>query len=160
MMRPSTHILALVALFATLGATLPALAQSVPSEPGAEVFKRCAACHLANGEGVPGAFPPLSREPAAFSKSDEGRRYLALAVIRGLSGPLTVEGKPYVGTMPAQANLDDASVAAVLNYVTGSLAGSTNDAQFTAQEVAAARRAGDGMSATDVARLQPKAVPQ
>ena len=96
-----------------LAAAGPALA----ADDGATIYKRCAACHLASGAGVPGAFPPLKADVRSLAASAAGRRYLALVVIRGVSGPITVEGKTYRGTMPAQGGLNDAQVAAVLNFV-------------------------------------------
>lgn len=138
----------------TLGSmlTLPAvvLAQSAPS--GDAIYKRCAACHTATGAGVPGAFPPLRQDTRALAGSNNGRRYLVLAVIRGLSGPITVEGKSYRGVMPAQS-LDDASVAAVLNYVLKELSPGPAPRAFTANEVAAIRKGGASLSPADVAKL-------
>ena len=64
---------------AGLGAATPASA----ADDGATVFKRCAACHLGDGAGVPGAFPPLKANAQSLAATAPGRRYLALAVIRG-----------------------------------------------------------------------------
>ncbi len=134
---------------------LPAAAQA--DADGAKVYQRCAACHLPTGKGVPGAFPPLQADVKALAGTPAGRRYLALAVTKGLSGPLTVEGKAYRGMMPPQAGLDDEAVAAVLSHVTGTVAGGgTAVKPFTAAEVKAARESGAGLDAAGVARLQPK----
>jgi mono/diheme cytochrome c family protein len=148
-MRHGLFLLPLVALLAA------APAQSAPD--GAKIYQRCAACHLATGKGVPGAFPPLQSDVRALAGKPEGRRYLVLAVARGLAGPLTVEGKTYRGMMPAQSGLDDESVAAVLTHVTGTIAGGGNGVKpFTAAEVKAARESGATLDAAAVARLQPK----
>ncbi|MFK5004668.1 hypothetical protein ACI4AP_29160, partial [Klebsiella pneumoniae] len=64
-------------------------------------------------------FPPLNADFRAQAASPGGRRYLALAVLKGLMGPITIEGTTYRGVMPAQAGLDDAAIAAVLNHVGG-----------------------------------------
>ena len=88
---------------------------------------------------------------------DEIRRvFLALAVIKGLMGPVSIGGKTYNGVMPAQAGLDDASVAAVLNHV-GTRIATTGPrfVPFTPAEVAAARASGAGLSAGAVAKLHP-----
>lgn len=134
-------------------AGLAAAAQATAAEDGAAVYKRCAACHLADGAGVPGAFPPLKADVRALAANAAGRRYLALVVIRGVSGPITVEGKPYRGTMPAQSALNDAQVAAVLNHV---VRGASAKA-FTPQEIAGYRAGGAALNAAAVARLQPQA---
>jgi len=141
-----------------VGAALAAIASAAPAAvDGAQVYQRCAACHLATGAGVPGAFPPLQADVRSLAGIPAGRRYLSLAVIKGLSGPITVEGKAYRGMMPAQAGLDDEAVAAVLSHVTGTVAGGGKAVKpFTAAEVKAARDSGAGLDAAAVARLQPK----
>lgn len=143
MMRRPAILLAFAALMA-----VPASAQD-----GATIYKRCAACHLADGAGVPGAFPPLKADVRALAATAAGRRYLALVVIRGVSGPITVAGKLYRGTMPAQAGLNDAQVALVLNHV---VRGSSAKA-FTAKEIAGYRAGGASLTPVAVARLQPGA---
>jgi len=131
---------------------LPAGAQAQSAPTGATIYKRCAACHTATGAGVPGAFPPLKQDTKVLAARKDGRRYLALAVIRGLSGPITVEGKTYRGVMPAQS-LDDASVAAVLNYVLAELSPGPAPRAFTAKEIAAIRKGGATLSPADIAKL-------
>lgn len=142
-------LLGLVPVMAVAAFALPAVA----APDGAAVFARCAACHTKTGAGVPGAYPPLGADFRALAAKPAGRRYVALAVLRGLSGPLTVEGKPYRGVMPAQV-LDDASTAAVLNHV-GTQIAKTGPAfkPFTDKEVAAHRASGAALSAADVAKL-------
>lgn len=130
-----------------------------PSGPnGAALFARCAACHTATGKGVPGAYPPLGVDFRALAAKPAGRRYLMLAVLRGLNGPITVEGKPYRGVMPAQSGMDDAAVAAVLNHVGNAIALSGPKFKpFTAAEVAATRADGASLSGSDVAKLHATA---
>lgn len=146
--------LAGLALAAALSAPLPLAAASDPAPDGARIYARCAACHTATGAGVPGVYPPLGTDFRAQAATPAGRRYLALAVIKGLMGPITVSGKTYKGVMPAQAGLDDAAVAAVLNHV-GTRITATGPAfrAFTVKEVAAARASGASLNAAAVARL-------
>lgn len=142
------------AALALLAAALPAPAASPPAPNGAALFARCAACHTATGAGVPGAYPPLGADFRKLAAKPAGRRYLALVVTRGVSGPLTVEGKPYRSVMPAQAGMSDADVAAVLNHV-GKVITRQGPAfaPFTPAEVAAARASGAKLTGSDVARL-------
>lgn len=87
------------------------------AEPPAESYQRCAACHLATGEGIPGAFPPLKGRVASIATSAEGRIYLVAVVNSGLMGPITVAGTPYMGVMPAQGSVyDTAGISEALNY--------------------------------------------
>ncbi len=146
MMRRFSTLLA----FAALAVAGPAVA----ADDGATIYKRCAACHLANGAGVPGAFPPLKTDVRALAGTTAGRRYLALVIIRGVSGPITVEGKPYRGMMPAQGGLNDAQVAAVLNYV---VRGGSAKA-FTVREIAGYRAGSAALNSAAVGRLQSAAL--
>ena len=141
------------AALALLAAALPATA-GPSGQNGAAIFNRCAACHNTTGQGVPGTYPPLGANFRKLAAQSAGRRYLALVVTRGISGPVTIEGKPYRNVMPAQSGLSDAEVAAVLNHV-GTAIAKQGPAftPFGAQEVAAARASGANMSAADVARL-------
>jgi mono/diheme cytochrome c family protein len=82
---------------------------------GAALFNAlCAACHQANGQGLPGVFPPL-----AGSEWVQGQpTTVAAIVLHGISGTLTVKGTEYHGAMPAfGAQLDDAQLAAVLTHI-------------------------------------------
>jgi nitrite reductase (NO-forming) len=72
----------------------------------------CVACHQANGEGIPGGFPPLAGSD--FLNADKNRAIGAL--INGLDGVITVNGNVFDGVMPA-LRLSDDEVANVLTYV-------------------------------------------
>jgi len=83
----------------------------------AEGYQRCAACHLATGEGVPGAFPPLKGRIARIAASPEGRAYLIAVVNAGLMGDITIGGIRYMGVMPAQGpGLDAQAIRDALNH--------------------------------------------
>ncbi|MBX7056597.1 MAG: nitrite reductase, copper-containing [Leptospirales bacterium] len=75
----------------------------------------CAACHQLNGQGVPGAFPPLAKSDYLMADTQRAIR----VVLRGLDGPVTVNGKTYNSVMPAQS-LSDEEIANVLSYVRNS----------------------------------------
>jgi len=142
-----------VKALAILALLTPATALAAGPD-GAAIFTRCAACHTKTGAGVPGAYPPLGADFRALATKPDGRRYLALAVLKGLSGPLTVEGKTYRNVMPAQGGLDEAAVAAVLNHV-GTAIARTGPAfkPFTPAEVAGYKAGAGSMTGADVARL-------
>jgi nitrite reductase (NO-forming) len=67
---------------------------------------------MATGEGLPAVFPPLAKSD--FLKADKDRAIKI--VLKGLSGPITVNGKPFNNLMPPQEFSDD-QVADVLTYV-------------------------------------------
>jgi cytochrome c553 len=133
-------------------AILAAMLASAPAaaDEGAAAWKRCAACHLANGQGVPGSFPRLAGRLHGAAASEAGRAYLILTVTAGVMGPADIDGKTIRGIMPAQAGLTDADVAAVLNYA-AALPGSDGKAltpikPFTAAEVAVVKAAHPGVN--------------
>lgn len=130
-------------------------AQAAPD--GAALFSRCAACHLAKGEGAPGMFPSLHAQVARFARAPAGREYLVSVVTHGAAGAITVGGESYDGFMPAQG-LGDAEAAAVLTYLATSIAGAPASTAFTPAEVAAIRARHAGASAQDSHALRPNAL--
>ncbi len=94
----------------------------------------CFACHQADGNGLPGVFPPLAKSDYMLADRDRVIR----AVLKGLTGKITVNGKVYDSAMPPQeAALTDTQVADVLTYVFNTW-GNTGDA-FSAAQVKAVR---------------------
>ena len=80
---------------------------------GKSVYERvCAACHLPDGAGVAGVFPPLANSDFFQERPYE----MAHIVLHGRSGELVVNGQHYNGVMPPQ-DLNDEDVAAVINYI-------------------------------------------
>lgn len=139
---------------ATIAGLAAMLAAPAVAADGPSLFKRCAACHLPNGAGIPGAYPPLQADFRALSAKPGGRRYLILAVVKGLAGPITVDGKTFRGVMPAQGGMDDLAVATVLNHVATGIANAGKGFKpFTPAEVAAVRAAGKSLTPSAVAAL-------
>lgn len=81
---------------------------------GEEVYGSiCAACHQANGQGIPGTYPPLAGAGEFYG---DPKKHAGI-IVKGLSGPITVLGVEYNSAMPPQAQLTDYEVAAVATYV-------------------------------------------
>ncbi len=118
-------------------------------ELGNQVFaSNCVGCHQANGQGLPGAFPPLAGHAAEVYAAG-GREYLPQVLLYGLQGPIQVEGMTYNGVMPAWGHLSDDQIAAVINHVVAELGDAPEGfVPYTADDVAAHR--GDGLSSADV----------
>lgn len=74
--------------------------------------KTCFACHQSEGQGIPNAFPPLAKSD--FLNANPKRAITA--VLHGLNGEITVNGKKYNSVMTPQ-NLTDQEIADVLTYV-------------------------------------------
>ena len=121
--RPLWTALALAAAAAaTLGAGAADAPQAAYPQGAASFQANCAVCHGAAGAGLPSLAPPLLSYPARYAASAEGRRQLAMTVLYGMYGDVAVEGKHYAFRMPDFAQLDDAGLAALLNFVVFDLA--------------------------------------
>lgn len=94
------------------------MAAGAPAGNGAKVYQtNCSSCHQVNGEGTPGAFPPLADNPVVTGDPAK----LVHIVKFGLSGAVTVDGKTFNGMMPAWGTqLSNADIAAALTYVRSS----------------------------------------
>jgi mono/diheme cytochrome c family protein len=131
---------AVVSLAAAPGA--PAADPAPPGYPtGFSSFQaNCAVCHGPAGAGLPALAPPLLSYPARYATSVEGRRQLALTVLYGMVGDISVDDKHYNFQMPDFARLDDATLAATLNFVVFDLGHAPADVKpLTAEEIAAER---------------------
>ncbi|MGY0195812.1 copper-containing nitrite reductase [Leptothrix sp. BB-4] len=76
----------------------------------------CSVCHQANGNGLPGVFPPLTKSD--YLAADPQRAISV--VLHGLSGKVTVNGSEYNSVMPPMNQLNDDEVANILSYVMNS----------------------------------------
>ncbi|APD08836.1 MULTISPECIES: cytochrome C-552 [Thermus] len=109
---------------------------------GAKLYAQCAGCHQANGQGLPGAFPPLAGHVAEILAKQGGREYLIKVLLWGLQGQIEVKGMKYNGAMPGFNGLKDEEIAALLNHIATAW-GDDKKVQgfkpFTAAEVKALR---------------------
>lgn len=82
-------------------------------ESGKQIYmKTCFACHQAEGQGIPNAFPPLAKSD--YLNADV-RRAIEI-VVKGKTGEITVNGEKYNSVMTRQA-ISNQEVADVLTYV-------------------------------------------
>jgi len=113
-------------------ANAPTLDQRISN--GEKVYSaNCAACHQADGSGLSGAFPPV----AASDYIADDPMLAVLAVLNGLSGPLTVNGMDYNAVMPNLSYMSDSDVADVVTFVINSFG--NKGGEINAAQVAAAR---------------------
>lgn len=87
---------------------------------GKQAYQTCVACHQANGQGVPGVYPPL----AASEWVTGSEQRLIRVLLHGLNGPIQVKGNNYNGAMPAFGkvpgggyNWNNERIAQVLSYI-------------------------------------------
>jgi len=147
-MRPVTLLLSALT-FATL------TGGGAKAADGADIYKRCAACHLPDGAGVPGAYPPLAGRMDDMAATEQGRDYLVHVVARGLMGAIEVNGVTYRGVMPAQTGLDNAAIAQVLSFLLKLGKDNVSSADFTTEEVARLREAKPNLNPRQVRDLRP-----
>ena len=94
---------------------------------GNEIYNDfCVQCHLDNGEGVAGIFPPLSNSDYLLNNIRES----IYGIKYGMDGPITVNGELYDGIMVSQG-LDNEEIADVMNYILNSWENSYNNEIIT-----------------------------
>jgi mono/diheme cytochrome c family protein len=109
-----------------------------PVERGKKVFQaNCAVCHQANGLGSDAqGYPPL----AGSEITTGGSRRMAMIVLKGLTGPVTVKGKQYGSAVmqPWDKTLNDQKIADVITYERSDWG--NNASPVTAEQIAALRK--------------------
>jgi len=112
---PPNPSLANFAPIVSLATPTPAPGAAAAAPAGDQVFaQNCASCHGANGQGQPGAFPPLAGN--SYVTGDPKR--VILTLLNGLHGAVQVKGVTYNGVMPAwKGTLTPAQIAAVITYI-------------------------------------------
>ncbi|MBP8256970.1 MAG: nitrite reductase, copper-containing [Opitutaceae bacterium] len=111
--------------------TIANLTKEVQMAKGKQIYmQNCFACHLPTGEGIAGVFPPLAKSDFMMADRERAIRI----VLKGLNGPITVNGQAYNGVMPPQSEiLNEEQMADVLTYVTN-MWGNSADA-YTVDEI-------------------------
>ena len=114
--------------------------KTVPKEdthPGKIIYLQfCIACHMENGEGVPGLYPPLTQTDYILGE----KKRLINVVLHGLEGPTEVKGEKYNNIMAKLDYLRDDQIAEVLSYIRSNF-GNNADA-VSAEEVRTVRSMG------------------
>lgn len=101
---------------------------------GKEIYTDfCLQCHMSNGQGAEGIFPPLADSDYLkdIPKSIHAIKY-------GLKGEIKVNGQIYNSAMISQG-LDDEEIADVMNYILRSWGNTTEDV-ITETQVAAIKK--------------------
>lgn len=124
---------------------IPSSEKSSEKSPLTESIKRgkevysdlCVTCHLPNGKGIPGTYPPLDGSNWLTEKREESIR----GVKYGMQGPIEVNGEKYDNIMTPMG-LSDQEVADAMNYVMNSWSNKI-DNMVTVEEVAAIEKKGE-----------------
>ena len=111
----------------------PAADKAERIERGKIVYNQvCLACHQAEGQGIPLAFPPLAKSD--YLNADVDRAIGT--VVNGQQGKITVNGSEFNSVMP-QLGLNDDQISNVLTFVYNQW--DNNGAEVTPEMVAAVR---------------------
>jgi mono/diheme cytochrome c family protein len=108
-----------------------------PHDRGKKIFAaNCQTCHQANGQGVPGQYPPL--DGSEFTTG--GSRRMGMIVLKGLQGPVKVKGQQYGSAVmqPWDKTLTDQKIADVMTYERSEW--SNKASEVTAEQIAALRK--------------------
>lgn len=118
------------------GSAQVAEAPPTPAELGKKLYgQNCANCHQGSGMGEPGSYPPLAGSEWVLGSKDR----LALILLAGVSGPITVKGETFsTQVMPGWSTVfTDEKMADIMTYLRSSWGNSAGP--VTADEVSAAR---------------------
>ena len=152
MMLKRLRILAAVSIFPVAIGSGLTIAET-PVDAGDKLYRQCAACHLDDGAGVIGAFPPIRNRVSRFAETDSGREYLASVLLKGLNGPISVGEQNYSGFMQAYGPIfNDLQISQVLNYVAENLSDDQTQTpqKFSEQEIAELRKRLSASKATSL----------
>lgn len=134
-----------------VGSVTAAVAEVSLFDRGEKIYRnQCAQCHQADGNGLPGVYPPLPGSDWVTGHPE----VLARILINGLNGPIEVKGNTYNGNMPAFGpgglNLKPKELAGVMTYIRQEWG---NDASEMTEEMV------DAYLATYAARTTPWQAP-
>ena len=86
-----------------------------PKVVGKALFSaNCVTCHQADGQGLPGQYPPLAGSEVVLGQA---LNHTIAIVLKGLQGPVTVKGQGFNNSMQAwEDQYSDQQLAAILTY--------------------------------------------
>jgi nitrite reductase (NO-forming) len=103
-------------------------------ERGKEIYLRnCVSCHMEEGEGLSGIFPPLAKSDYLLSN----KKRAIEQTLYGIKGEMTVNGVMYDGEMNG-FDMTDEETSDVLNYILNSFGNQAGT--VTPTEVKATRK--------------------
>lgn len=119
---------------------------------GAKTYAKCNGCHQSNGEGDGANFPPLAGSEWVTGNTEQ----LAMVILRGLQGKISVKGQIWDKIMPSQAPIDKVELAAVMTYVRNSFGNATGDVVTPEQAAKALEIAGAAPAGIQITEAELK----
>lgn len=83
----------------------------------------CRACHQQNGQGDGIRFPSIAGSDWVNGNKDT----LIAVLLKGLEGPIKINGQPFNGVMPKFSQLPDRDIASILTYVRRNFGNQSSD---------------------------------
>jgi nitrite reductase (NO-forming) len=112
----------------------PKIDLAASSERGKEIYLRnCVSCHMDQGEGLEGIFPPLANSD--YMLADKKRAIKQ--TLYGVSGEMTVNGVKYNGEMNG-FDITDEEMSDLMNYIYNSFG--NKGGIITPEEIKAVRK--------------------
>jgi nitrite reductase (NO-forming) len=112
----------------------PKIDLAASSERGKEIYLRnCVSCHMDQGEGLEGIFPPLANSDYLLA---DKKRAIKQSLY-GVSGEMTVNGKKYNGEMNG-FDITDEEMSDLMNYIFNSFG--NKGGVITPEDVKAVRK--------------------
>jgi mono/diheme cytochrome c family protein len=112
----------------------PKIDLAASAERGKEIYLRnCISCHMDQGEGLEGIFPPLAKSD--YMLADKKRAIKQ--TLYGISGEMTVNGIKYNGEMNG-FDITDEEMSDLMNYIFNSFG--NKGGVITPEEVKAIRK--------------------
>ncbi len=93
------------------------------SKNGAKIYAKCAGCHGPDGMGDGAQFPPLGGSEWVTGETQR----LAMIIMNGVQGEISVKGRTWNGNMPSQMVLNDVELASIMTYLRNNFGNSTGD---------------------------------
>lgn len=114
-MKKITVLFTLVVLIIGLSSLQQTFDLKASIQRGKTVYEtQCVSCHMMEGEGIEGIFPPLAKSDYLSNKER-----LVQVILKGVRGKMKVLGKDYDGEMTA-FSLTDQETADLINYIRNS----------------------------------------
>ena len=131
-------VFALVAVITLVGVLSfqkkPKIDVIASSSKGKEIYIRnCVSCHMDQGEGLEGIFPPLANSDYLLAN----KKRAIQQTVYGISGAMTVNGIVYNGEMNG-FDITDEEMSDLMNYIYNSFG--NHAGAITPDEVKAARK--------------------
>ncbi len=98
---------------------------AIYNRQGGKIYAaKCAGCHQPDGKGDGANFPPLAASEWVTGDSEA----LAMAILNGVKGKITVAGRDWNSMMPAQSDgLSPKDLAALMTYLRNNMGNAVGD---------------------------------